>query len=93
MRVVCASVYLLCDHRLIVCVCVWVTLWWMRFPGEDVEYVMSVHCAQVTWMFNGRDLEAGGRVVIRSSGELIISDLEVADSGNYTCAIWGLAGE
>ena len=44
-------------------------------------------------MFDGRDLNAGGRVVIRSSGELIISDLEVADSGNYTCTIWGLAGE
>ena len=54
---------------------------------------VCVHCAQVKWTFNGRDLDAGGRVVIRSSGELIISDLEVADSGNYTCTIWGLAGE
>jgi len=44
-------------------------------------------------MFNGRDLVSGGRVVIRRSGELVISDLQVADTGNYTCAIWGLAGE
>ena len=47
----------------------------------------------MTWTFNGRDLVSGGRVVIRRSGELVISDLQVADTGNYTCAIWGLAGE
>ena len=35
----------------------------------------------MTWL-------SGGRLVIRSSGELVISDLEVADTGNYTCAIW-----
>ena len=44
------------------------------------------------WIFNGDELLSAGDVHIRASGQLILTNVQVEDSGNYTCRIWGPPG-
>ena len=44
------------------------------------------------WIFNGEVLVPSIDVHIRQSGELILSNVQVEDSGNYTCRIWSIPG-
>ena len=43
------------------------------------------------WSFNGEVLSSID-VHIRQTGELILTNVQVEDSGNYTCEIWGSPG-
>ena len=47
---------------------------------------------EFTWSFNGEAIVPSIDVHIRPSGELILTNVQVEDSGNYTCSIWGVPG-
>lgn len=44
------------------------------------------------WSFNGEVLVQSVGVHIRETGELILTNVQVEDSGNYTCRVWGSPG-
>ena len=52
-----------------------------------------VDLSEIDWRYEGEVLMAeDGRVDILSTGELVLSGLEVGDSGNYTCTLWSALG-
>ena len=55
-------------------------------PPEDAEFEWSFNDDAIVPGVTGNNFE------ILDTGELIISDLSVTDSGNYTCTIWGVPG-
>lgn len=48
--------------------------------------------SEFKWSFNGEVLVQSVDVHIRQTGELILTNVQVEDSGNYTCRIWGSPG-
>ena len=44
------------------------------------------------WRYNNDNLLPSTTVHIRSTGELILTNVQVENSGNYTCKIWGSPG-
>lgn len=49
--------------------------------------------AEMKWSFNGEELDSGPGVDILPSGQLILSNVQTSQSGNYTCSIWGPPGD
>lgn len=41
--------------------------------------------ASIKWFRNGKEVETGGRITIRKSSNLVISQTVTSDSGHYTC--------
>ena len=48
--------------------------------------------SEFSWSFNEEVIAPSTDVFIRQSGELILTNVQVEDSGNYTCRIWGVPG-
>ena len=86
-----------------VCVCVRVSVASPEAVVEPAALRANVGC-QVTltclegagaplqgfqWRLDDVPLQATSRVVIRSNGQLLISDLQVEDSGSYACTVFG----
>ena len=49
--------------------------------------------SEFQWSFNGDELMPASDVIIRANGELVLSDLIVEDTGNYSCTIRGSLGD
>ena len=45
------------------------------------------------WRFNGNPLEMGPELMILDNGEFILSNVQIEDSGNYSCTVRGLLHE
>ena len=56
------------------------------------DALMIADPLDVVWTRQGQRLEDGGRVNILDSGELVLTNLDLMDSGNYTCALWSELG-
>ena len=41
------------------------------------------------WLFNGVPLETRSGLLMRVTGELLLSDLQLQDTGNYSCSVRG----
>lgn len=41
------------------------------------------------WFFDGFPVQTTSNLVLRSTGELLLSDLQLQDSGNYSCTVRG----
>jgi hemicentin len=72
-------------------------------PTLDVGAQLSLFCSdmrtqpeeleELKWRRNGEPLVTGGNIVVfPETGELVISDMQISDSGNYTCEICSYAG-